>query len=427
MENSEGSASAVGSQTLTRFVFRLPSFLPLPDGISINIPFPSLDGRSVMSAFAIVRLHQVELDATEIKSDYMCALEAINRIQAGTVGRKSVEWPSQFKSWHTVADVITTVESPDNPPAHWDGLRQNLGPRQDAVMRSVEAVRSIARAVRLCGQDRVVLPSYEKLPMMWQRLSAPDEHVGDFLRIPSDSEWEHVGLLLLDHSNFAGAEETDEGRQHVIREESEFWARGLAAGSASILSREQFIVAGGLLRRSGEYGAAVVAAATGVEVMTDALLSALMWEESLIAGGPSARVVGGSFAEGKSGARVLSDLAPRLGGNWTSPSSAWRRWHSGGARLRNRSVHGGYQPTRAESTGALDLAKALETFTFDRLTEKRNRYPRVTLMLVARSGLEKRGCYGGRIREFSEKVAPAEPPWVESFAGWHRELIDARL
>ena len=90
-------------------------------------------------------------------------------------------------------------------------------------------------------------------------------------------------------------------------------------------------------------------------------------------------------------------------------------------------MHGGYQPTRAESTGALDLAKALETFTFDRLTEKRNRYPRVTLMLVARSGLEKRGCYGGRIREFSEKVAPAEPPWVESFAGWHRELIDARL
>ena len=82
MENSEGSASAVGSQTLTRFVFRLPSFLPLPDGISINIPFPSLDGRSVMSAFAIVRLHQVELDATEIKSDYMCALEAINRILA---------------------------------------------------------------------------------------------------------------------------------------------------------------------------------------------------------------------------------------------------------------------------------------------------------------------------------------------------------
>lgn len=48
-------------------------------------------------------------------------------------------------------------------------------------------------------------------------------------------------------------------------------------------------------------------------------------------------------------------------------------------------------------------------------------------MLVARSGLEKRGRYNGRIKQFSEQVAPLEPSWSGSFSAWHSELVAATL
>lgn len=90
-------------------------------------------------------------------------------------------------------------------------------------------------------------------------------------------------------------------------------------------------------------------------------------------------------------------------------------------------MHGGYQPTRAEAQGLIDLAHDFERFTFDRLTARANTYPRGTLMLVARSGLEKRGRYNGRIKQFSEQVAPLEPSWSGSFSAWHSELVAATL
>jgi len=195
-----------------------------------------------------------------------------------------------------------------------------------------------------------------------------------------------------------------------------------------LLAREQLIVAERLLHHEGEYAAATVAAATAVEVMTDSLLSALMWEEHLSnPGAPSAADAAAGFKEGKSAARAASELPRRLGGDWSSPGGPWQRWRSGGATLRNRVVHGGYQPTRAEAQGLIDLAHDFERFTLDRLTARANTYPRSALMLVARSGLEKRGRYNGRIKQFSEQVAPLEPSWSESFSAWHLELVAATL
>lgn len=159
---------------------------------------------------------------------------------------------------------------------------KHLGPRQDAV-------RTLARAVRLCGQTRIILPSYENLPLMWLRLTAPQEDIGGKMRIPPDSEWEVAGPLLMDHTNIGGAEVTDPAKQRELYEQSSFWAHGLKVGNPVLLAREQLIVAERLLHHEGEYAAATVAVATAVEVMTDSLLSALMWEEHLSnPGAPSA-------------------------------------------------------------------------------------------------------------------------------------------
>lgn len=423
------AGSSETPQTLARFIFRLPSFLPLPDGTQIDAQYPSPEAPATeQTPFAIVRLHQVEMESDELAIDYVAADAAVTRIVAGTTPRRGSERPSPTTTWHTVADVITTWQSADAPPGDWDGRPQHLGPREDAVMRAVDAVRTLARAVRLCEERRVILPSYEKLPLIWLRLGAPQEYFGGKLRVPPDSEWEMLGTMLLDHTNIGGAEETDPARQRELYAQSSFWAHGLKVGNPALLAREQLIVAERHLHHEGEYAAAIVSAATAVEVMTDSLLSALMWEEfQSLPGAPSAKDAAARFEEGKSAVRVTSELGRRLHGDWNSPMSPWQRWRSGGAKLRNRIVHGGYQPTRAEADHAIQLAHQLERFTFDRLAARANTYPRVTLMLVAQSGLERRGKYHGRIRRFSEQVAPHEPSWSEGFAGWHKELIGAMV
>lgn len=101
---------------------------------------------------------------------------------------------------------------------------KHLGPRQDAV-------RTLARAVRLCGQTRIILPSYENLPLMWLRLTAPQEDIGGKMRIPPDSEWEVAGPLLMDHTIIGGAEVTDPAKQRELYEQSSFWAHGLKVGN----------------------------------------------------------------------------------------------------------------------------------------------------------------------------------------------------
>lgn len=232
---------------------------------------------------------------------------------------------------------------------------------------------------------------------------------------------------MLEHTNIAGAEITDPNEQQLVLEQSRYWGHCLQVGSPAPLARDHLIDANRLLHHEGEYGRAVVAAATAVEVMTDSVLSALMWEEHRMdPNSASPEQAAEGFEEGRSAHRVVSALAPRLGGDWTSPASAFQRWRAAGGRLRNRVVHGGYAPTRSEGKAAVDLAEQLQRYLFDRVSERANRYPRVTLMLVAQSGLEKRGLYAGRIKRFHEEKAPVEDSWIDSFAAWHQRLIAAQ-
>ena len=116
-------------------------------------------------------------------------------------------------------------------------------------------------------------------------------------------------------------------------------------------------------------------------------------------------------------------LLPRLKGDWASANSPWQLWRSKGSGLRNRIVHAGYQPERAEAQEVLDSVDILQSFIFDRLSAQAAKYPRVTLMLVTRAGLESRGLYRGKVKRFDENRATAGPSWLEQFGPWHQRLI----
>ena len=178
----------------------------------------------------------------------------------------------------------------------------------------------------------------------------------------------------------------------------------------------------------GEYGAAVVSAATGMEVLSDALLSALLWEEHIMSGGEihhalsdASDLFSGDVTPLK---RAQTQTVSRLGGDWTSSASAWQVYRGGAAGLRNRIVHAGHQPKRQEAVAAYQQALDGQTFLLDLLAAKRSKYPRTCHIFLGSEGLQNRNLYSGKIKQFFEQAIPTEPPCSARFSVWHQRLID---
>ncbi|MFC5930367.1 hypothetical protein [Cryobacterium melibiosiphilum] len=182
-----------------------------------------------------------------------------------------------------------------------------------------------------------------------------------------------------------------------------------------------------LIHADGDYSAAVVSAATGMEVLSDALLSALLWEEHVRSGGETDRAVdeaSGLFSRDVTPLkRATTKTVSMLGGDWTSSASPWQVYKGGAASLRNRIVHAGHQPKRQEAIAAYQQALDSQTFLFDRLANKRLNYPRTCYIFLGPEGLRKRNLLSGKTRRFFEPTFATEPPWSASFSAWHQALV----
>ena len=121
--------------------------------------------------------------------------------------------------------------------------------------------------------------------------------------------------------------------------------------------------------------------------------------------------------------RAAKQLRPLLGGDWNSPRSAWQQFRGGASALRNRIVHAGYSPNRAEAQRGMDQVDAIQQFLIGRVAEKANAYPRMTYLFVGVDGLTKRNRYRGQIKKFLEQDAPREDWYIESFGEWHQTLV----
>lgn len=52
---------------------------------------------------------------------------------------------------------------------------------------------------------------------------------------------------------------------------------------------------------------------------------------------------------------------------------------------------------------------------------KRKTYPRTAPLVLGRPGFENRGAYCGKIKDFAEKQAANEDPWIQSYQAWLRD------
>lgn len=183
------------------------------------------------------------------------------------------------------------------------------------------------------------------------------------------------------------------------------------------LDREAFVA----LRRAGNTRVSVVMVAAACEVLLDRTLLMMNWEEK-----KTPETVASAWRESLK-RRVELDFPGRIGGSWDlTTDGPVGRWAKKVAQIRNRVVHGGYMPSRAEAEDALTASHDLVTFIGDRLTYHGNmkKYPRSAMLLLGNEGLNKRGRYTKALRELQKD--PREPQWDETFGRWFKAFARLR-
>jgi hypothetical protein len=147
------------------------------------------------------------------------------------------------------------------------------------------------------------------------------------------------------------------------------------------------------LERLGDTTNAVILAELSGVIFLDVVLSLLYWDE----GAAVEETAGALDRPFKS--RLKREYAPRLGGDWdlTHRDGAVGRWYADLYLLRNRIVHGGHVPDRGEARTALDAGDDLAAFLCDRITARRDRFPRSALIVLGVDGLKRRDALSKRV------------------------------
>jgi hypothetical protein len=288
-------------------------------------------------------------------------------------------------------------------------------PLQDAVSdafdRGLQYVRDVQRAYYTVRRKPVRLVAREALPLMVPlgiRRLVDDEGEPLPFRAPLSAFFLHMNVTARD-------DDLDQEQLDVLSAAMRHQASDGPFASHLDFVREAEVA----LVRDGAHRAAVLFTATACEVLLDDLLAHMLWQER-VRPEDAAAVFDGWLT-----ARVKTQYHPRLGGNWSldrpGPVAAWS---TDVAALRNRVVHGGYEPSLAEARSAADAAQDLNTYACDLVAAKTGDYPRTALVLPGERGLRRRGRWS---RRGARRAAhPQHGPWAETFARWRQAMQRAR-
>jgi hypothetical protein len=167
---------------------------------------------------------------------------------------------------------------------------------------------------------------------------------------------------------------------------------------------------------------AVIALATGAEVLLDSMLVHMAWEERLTPDDAAAL-----FNRNESHSRrVATSLPQRLGGDWNPKGhGVVGTYFQRLVYLRHRVVHTGHEPTEVEMSAAWDALFALEHFLGDRLAAPGvlNRYTRTAMAWIGESELRRRNRWTRHVQRLTGD--DREPNWLDSFARYRLHVDHA--
>lgn len=417
------------SSHLAYFFLPLPDPLGMPDKYVCEIlestPPERVDNEELppVSVGASLRFHRVEFPAThskELAVLFDLAEKALPFPEGMSPSRTEASEPTgEHNSDATQPRITTVVEmvialdslsteaSNDEKGAHVDDQIT------EAFDKGIDHIRQFQRAYYLSQREPIRLTTRESLPpaIPFGVRQLFDDDGGPMpFEVPLSMYFLNMNVPKTDVTPWddtnnerlstAIAQQSDEGPFVAVMD----------------LIRESDVA----LERDGAYRSAVLFTATACEVLFDELLAHMMWEEEER---PEDAAI--LFGSGTTTARVKKLYHGRLGDSWKLDTEGpIRDWFVHVAGLRNRVIHGGYEPTLEEARQAVRATSALTEHLGDLVAKRAKNYPRTALILPGEGGLVRRGKWTSELDKLSHYSS--EVQWNQTFARWRLAMNRAR-
>lgn len=414
-----------GAVDLVRYFYVLPEPVALPERFAVSAMARNsrTDPAAEDDPPVTVIFHQTDISGGRTHAAFSALTQVTRGLTDVPQADTEISAPN-LSSEHTVVEAITTRDSPDLIPEDDQHHPIRWQPRADSLTRCLSLTDTVLRAHRQASESpsgRLTYPRAHSPVLMFQAKGVLETQEDDpsMPKIARAVEpWGGGGLVMLDHFNlpdpFRGKPFDGD-----VQMRFPYFLQEQERGNPLNLWRERFIEARRALEVTGDMAQAVLLANTSAEVMLDALLALLLWEE-----GHNPEAVVAKFEEGKVLRRLTAEYPHILKGTWSTSSGAVARWYADAYRLRHRVIHGGYEPTPREAHEAIEAVHGLQRFVMNRIADRRTTYPRSALMTVGEEGLRRRNLWGGQIERFARDVAPIEDDWRRSFTSFHSALVD---
>ncbi len=309
---------------------------------------------------------------------------------------------SDKESWSTVIEAVTpllTVKRGNGEPDYESSVSH-------AFDRCLEHARQLVGAYAIWVRDgRVDLPSRQNIPPT----------IPIIIRAASDPEDTRSGpgVFLANDGRAAlprPVGTVDEETRHKI----DITLHRMGFADPFTRSMEHSSAATRAELFAGDMALAIVETHMASEVLFDALLQALTWDE-----GMTPADCAGLFDDTLAN-RIRKHFHTRLGGNWSSSGeqSAISAWETHVRIVRNEIVHGSLYPSETQVHRAGEAYDRLLGFLKERVYAKRSSYPRTALLFLGLPGLRRRGAAELEIRElenaFDEDPVASLFMWCEA-------------
>jgi len=360
--------------------------------------------------FASIRFHRGQRQHSLITQNVQDLLHVVRRF-APQLGHpdftREEAAPDEPFAAYTVVEMVTPLVVPHGdawvpaPPG------EVMGPN---LTRCIDGLRQIVTAYRLTEHLPLPTPARERLGPMIVGATRPAD--------PARGGWDSEGSLVINAYAVAGQRGMPPPASPTSKAKIANFLRQRSMDYPSTAIIELQADADTALNQAGDFRSAVMLLYTASEVMLDAVLMALCWEEGMTPAEAAAEFTAPLLT------RVRTKYHDRIRGNWTTnANSPVERWRTRLVLLRHRVAHAGISLDRDQAEEALAAHREFREHLLNRLTASIGRYPRAAALLVTENGLRRRGAWTRKAREAVEAL---DFDTIQAFTAWRDSVLAAR-